>query len=153
MDKMSLGPIARVPEILGRLYMVVEELERLFPGRHFTPDGHLVGSLGEVWAAYMYGIELAAASLRGHDGRASDGRMVQIKATQFESVALRSKPDHLLVLRLTRRGEPLEIYNGPGGLAWDRAGKLQSNGQRTVRLSALKALMKTVRQDQRLART
>lgn len=145
--------IGQLPEVVGRLYSVVDELERLFPGRRFTPDGHLVGSLGEVWAAYLYGINLAAASAVKHDGRAPDGRMVQIKATQGETVALRSEPDQLLVLQLTRHGEPLEIYNGPGAAAWNRAGKLQSNGQRAVRLSTLRALMKTVQQDQRLSRT
>ena len=37
----------------------VNALEALFPGRHFTLDGHLVGSLGEIAAAYHYGIELS----------------------------------------------------------------------------------------------
>jgi len=43
--------VERVPDLVGRLYEIVSELEALFPGRHFTPDGHLVGSLGEVMAA------------------------------------------------------------------------------------------------------
>jgi hypothetical protein len=30
----------------------------MFPGRHFTPDGHMVGSFGEALAAHHYGIEL-----------------------------------------------------------------------------------------------
>jgi hypothetical protein len=34
----------RLPELIGDLYRIVEELETMFPGRHFTPDGHLVGS-------------------------------------------------------------------------------------------------------------
>ena len=37
---------------------IVHELEGDFPGRQFTLDGHLVGSIGEVMAAYYYGIEL-----------------------------------------------------------------------------------------------
>lgn len=52
--------------------------ERLFPGRHFTPDGHLVGSLGEVWAAHLSGMTLAPASNRGYDGTCPDGQQVQI---------------------------------------------------------------------------
>lgn len=142
--------ITQVPEIVGRLYAVVDELERLFPGRHFTPDGHLVGSLGEVWAAYLYGIDLSSASTSKHDGRAPDGRLVQIKATQGDSVALRAEPDYLIVLKLGRHGDPVEIFNGPGAAPWSRAGGVQSNGQRTVRLSALQAIMKTVPQERRI---
>ena len=52
---------------------IVSELEAEFPGRHFTLDGHLVGSIGEVMAAYYYGIELYRASVSRHDGIV-DGR-------------------------------------------------------------------------------
>ena len=38
------------------LVRIVSELETAFPGRHFTLDGHLVGSIGEVMAAYYYGL-------------------------------------------------------------------------------------------------
>ena len=41
-----------------KMIEIVKELETEFPGRHFTLDGHLVGSIGEVMAAYYYGIEL-----------------------------------------------------------------------------------------------
>ena len=44
-----------------KLVEIVAELEAEFPGRHFTLDGHLVGSIGEVMAAYYYGIELYRA--------------------------------------------------------------------------------------------
>ena len=37
-----------------KLIGIVNELEVDFPGRHFTLDGHLVGSIGEVMAAYYY---------------------------------------------------------------------------------------------------
>ena len=42
-----------VPRLIGRLYDIVDRLEELFPGRKFTPDGHLVGSIGEVIAALL----------------------------------------------------------------------------------------------------
>ena len=37
---------------IQELIKIVSELEIEFPGRHFTIDGHLVGSIGEVMAAY-----------------------------------------------------------------------------------------------------
>lgn len=57
-----------------KLVEIVAELEAEFPGRHFTLDGHLVGSIGEVMAAYYYGIELYRASAEIHDGKSKDER-------------------------------------------------------------------------------
>ena len=34
-----------------KIYEIVGELQADFPGRSFTPDGHLVGSIGEVMAS------------------------------------------------------------------------------------------------------
>ena len=48
----------QVASYLDDLYTASEGLGRLFPGRKFTLDGHLVGSVGEVIAAYMF--ELAS---------------------------------------------------------------------------------------------
>jgi hypothetical protein len=48
----------RLPELVKELYRTVGELEAMFPGRHFTPDGHLVGSLGEGLVAHHYNLEL-----------------------------------------------------------------------------------------------
>ncbi|WP_155253486.1 DUF6998 domain-containing protein [Bradyrhizobium japonicum] len=40
-----------LPKPVTDIYRAVAELEALYPGRKFTPDGHLVGSIGEVIAA------------------------------------------------------------------------------------------------------
>lgn len=44
--------------LVEQLYATVNELEDIFPGRHFTPDGHMVGSLGECLVADAYNLEL-----------------------------------------------------------------------------------------------
>lgn len=147
-----MNPIDHVPDIVQRLYALVGELESHFPGRKFTPDGHLVGSLGEVLAAYYYDLELLTASTERHDARSRGGRYVQVKATQARRVALRSEPDHLLVLSLLRDGTVDEVYNGPGSLAWAKIGAPQKNGQFPLSLSTLRKLMLAVPQDARLAR-
>ena len=139
----------RIPGLLKRLYEIVAELEVLYPGRKFTPDGHLVGSLGEVIAAHDYDLVLLDASAKTHDAR-KDGKLIQIKATQGKSVAFYGKPDHLLVMKLRKDGSTDEIYNGPGALAWNIAGKQQKNGQRSIALSKLRALMDSVPTDQRI---
>ena len=78
----------QVPQLVRDLYAIVERLERLFPGRKFTPDGHLVGSIGEALAESAYGLKLLPPSTETHDARTSDGRLVQIKMTQTARVGL-----------------------------------------------------------------
>ena len=53
--------------LVKQLYATVNELETMFPGRHFTPDGHMVGSLGECIVADAYNLELKTASNKGYD--------------------------------------------------------------------------------------
>ncbi len=135
----------RLPKLIADLYRIVGELEDMFPGRSFTPDGHLVGSLGECLAAYHYGLDLLTASSPGVDAVASD-RSVEIKATQGRRVALRSAPEHLLVLRLDRCGGFYEMYNAPGNIVWTelKDKPTPSNGQYQVSLARLATLMQNV---------
>lgn len=147
---MGVKNIEQLPYLIQELYGIIHKLENHFPGRHFTPDGHLVGSIGEVLASHYYGLELFTASYEKHDGKTIDGKMVQVKATQGRSIVLSSEPDYLLVLKILSNGQCEEVYSGPGKLAWDNAGKMQKNGYRPILVSKLKRLMETVKPDQRL---
>jgi hypothetical protein len=140
---------------IREMFRISAELERAFPGRKFTLDGHLVGSIGEVLAAYSYGLELLPSSSERHDAVAPDGRMVQIKATQGTGhIALRSEPEHLIVLLLhSDSGEAREIYNGPGAPVWAVCGKWASNGTRSISLAKLKRMAVQVPDNQRLVQT
>ena len=127
--------------ILQSLYQAVDELEQLFPSRKFTLDGHLVGSIGEVIAAYIFDLELLENSTKTHDAKTKSGILVQIKFTQGnKSVAISSKPKHLIVLRLPPDYELEIVYNGPGAKPWQKAGKLQRNGQKQISLSHLRKI-------------
>ena len=75
---------------IRELYRITKELEEQFPGRKFTPDGHLVGSIGEVLAAGYYGLALLPNSSETHDAIDTDGRRIQIKATQIKRIAISS---------------------------------------------------------------
>ena len=134
------------------LYEISQELEALFPGRHYTPDGHMIGSIGEALAASYYNLELFPASEETHDAKAPDGRLVQIKATQIDRIALSSEPKWLLVLKIHKDGTFSEEYNGPGKLVWKHCGKLQKNGQRPISLAKLRELQAAVPQAERLKR-
>jgi len=130
------------PKHLRAIYDAVDALEAMFPGRHFTPDGHMVGSLGEALAAYYYGIALSQASAECHDGTC-ENRQVQVKATQGNRVAITSEPEHLLVLRLKRDGSFVEEYNGPGAKVWNLVAHKPrpKNGQYQISLASLRKLM------------
>ena len=147
---MSVAMQELVAEKIKMLYSISQDLESLFPGRHYTPDGHMIGSIGEALAASYYGLELFTASEKTHDAKAPDGRLVQIKATQIQRIALSSKPDWLLVLKIHSDGTFSEEYNGPGELAWDHCGKMQKNGQRPISLAMLHRLQEKVPESLRL---
>ena len=137
---------------IKQLYKITNDLEQTYPGRKFTVDGHLVGSIGEVIVAEHYGLSLLPNSTKTHDAVSKEGKQVQIKATQVKSIAISSEPDYLIVIRLLSDGSWEEIYNGPGKAAWDNAGKMQKNGQRPISLSKLRNLMDSVDINDKIAR-
>jgi len=103
----EINRFERVAELIRQLYVVVDELESLFPNRSFTPDGHLVGSIGEAVAAFVYDLELFCSSNECHDATTGDGRLVQVKLTGGNSsIGIRGEPNHLraIVLRANQNG-------------------------------------------------
>lgn len=145
---------ARFQRLIRNLYEVVSELEEMFPGRPFTPDGHMVGSIGECLAADAYGLELKPPSNPGFDATAPDDREVEIKATQASSVSFRSEPQHTIVIKISKKGTFEEIYNGPGDLVWKRfeGKRLPKNGQYSISLSRLRELDNLVTDEDRVKR-
>ena len=141
--------------LIKQLYSTINELESLFEGRHFTPDGHMVGSIGECLVADAYDLKLMPASNKGYDAVSSCGKQVEIKATQANLAAFRSEPEHAIVIKIFPDGTFEEVYNGPGKLVWDQfKGKsLPSNGQYQISLNKLKALNGAVDASLRLERS
>lgn len=142
--------VERIPSLIQQIFDLTGQLHLMFPDRPFTPDGHLVGSIGEVLASHYYALDLLPPSSKKHDAKAQDGRLVQIKATFTKTVGLRHQPEHLLVLKLDQSGSFEEVYNGPGDLAWENAGKMQKNGQRPISITKLVKLMDGVAFDLKL---
>ena len=144
----------RVENLTRKLYGIVDELEEIFPGRHFTPDGHLVGSLGECLVAQAYGLELLTASNKGFDAISLCGKRVEIKATQSKSVAFRSEAEHVIAIKILPNGTFEEVYNGPGKKVWEQfcGKKLPSNGQYQISLTRLKALQENIQDNAQIKR-
>jgi hypothetical protein len=126
----------RFTDLLAQIYSAVAELETMFPGRHFTPDGHMVGSIGEAIAAYHYGIDLHRPGHKVFDGR-KNGKQIQ-----------------LLVLKLEQNGDFKEIYNGNADRVWKSLAHrpVTDAGEIHITLNKLKALQREVQDQEKIAR-
>lgn len=143
--RMPESAIEQVPVLISDLLRTTGRLNALFKGRPFTPDGHLVGSIGEVVAEYIYDLELAPCSTPQIDAytRSQPVHSVQVKLTgqKGQSFAVRwpiplgAVPDVLLCMRMKASGFE-EVYNGPFP-ADLLHGKQSSNGQIALRASVL----------------
>ena len=129
----------KLPPQVAAIYRATAELAERYPGRPFTPDGHLVGSIGEVVAAEALGLTLYSPSHDCQDAFDENGD-VQIKMTAGKSVSMYSTCDRLVVLKVVSTDEAEIVYDGPGDIAWENAGKMAKNGQRAISLARLKKL-------------
>ena len=129
----------KLPAPVADIYRAVAKLEGQYD-RKFTPDGHLVGSIGEVIAAEHFGLTLYGMSKPGHDAFSADDNQVQIKLTAGNSVSMFADCERLIVLRIASPEEAEVVYDGPGAPAWAAAGSMQKNGQRKISLTRLRAI-------------
>jgi hypothetical protein len=137
----------KLPDAVADIYRVVGRLNAEFPSRSFTPDGHLVGHLGEVIAAREFGLTLLGNSHPGHDATDSEGRYVQIKLTGGRRVALYGDCDRLIVMQIvtsetTRVATAELVYDGDGAPIWATVAhkKVPKNGQLSVSLATLRRI-------------
>ena len=109
--------------------------------RPISPDGHLVGSLGEIFAAVELGLSLATPSNKGYDAVDAQGNKVEIKTTTGRSISLSAvgtEATRLVVVVLDQTGEASIAFDGPAQAVWQMAGPAQKNGQRRVSLSKIR---------------
>ncbi len=137
--------IQRVPKLIGQLYQAARALHELFPERPFTLDGHLVGNIGEVIAAYTYGLTLTDKAVNpGFDARTADGRTVEVKLTAGKSVSVSSDPkvpDCLVVLKYHETEGFCEIYSGEFPVElWDNKNESKRR-VKSLRLNELAGLV------------
>ena len=130
----------------------IERLKDAFPNRKFTIDGRLVGDIGEVIAELDYDVSLHLVMRPGYDGRTSDGRDVQIKATFKDSLTFVSVPDYYLGFKLYNDGSYEEVFNGPGNLISDRYRGRKNIGVKLLSfpIAELRKLSQQVEQNQRI---
>lgn len=110
-----------IPDAVNQMLQIVKHLQSVYPKKKFTLDGRLVGDLGEILVESAYDIELHDELQKHHDGIASDGRQVQIKATMQNSLTfpVDHVPDYYLGIKIHADGTFTEVFNGPGSVAWE----------------------------------
>ena len=109
-------------KIIIELWKIVERLENIYidDGKKFTIDGHLLGSIGEVYVKEKFKLKLLNNSEKAHDAIDEiNGEKYQIKITQRNKVGLRNEPDNLIVIKIDKTGMPKVIYNGIGKPVWN----------------------------------
>ena len=87
---------------IRKIFRSCQRLSEL-TGRPFSPDGHLVGSFGEVAAADLLNLTLMPPSNDGYDAIDKQGRRVEIKATTRSSIGLSTsgtKAERLVVVAI-----------------------------------------------------
>ena len=130
----------QLPPQVAAIYRATAELQKRYPGRPFTPDGHLVGSIGEVVAAEALGLTLYPPSHLPR--RLDENGDVQIsRLTAGKSVGMYSCCNRLVVLKVVSRMEPpRSSTTGPATLPGRTQARRQKTGQRPISLARLKKL-------------
>ena len=142
----------RVKELYRQIRDKIQELENECPGRKFTIDGLLLGSIGEVMAFENYDLDLLETGKKSHDAVATkDGRFIQIKTTQGDTVSLKPEYKHLLVLKIDSHGDMSEIYNGPNDKAIKHARKMDNHGYRQIKTDKLHEIMNEIKDDEKIS--
>ena len=145
-----------IPDAISQMLRVVDQLRDAYPKKKFTLDGRLVGDLGESLVENSYDVTLFEDLKARHDGKTSDGRLVQIKATMQSSLTFPAdhSPDYYLGIQIHRDGTFTEVFNGPGPVAQEatKGRKPAKNNQHSITLTALKKLNETVKPSERIPR-
>jgi hypothetical protein len=130
--------------------------------RGFPLDGRLVGDIGEVLVADIYGITLYNENATIHDGEEkSSGRKVQIKAS-FKNYCYfpfgeHRIPDFFIAVNINEKGELDELYNGTGRFLYDeyiikRNLKPYNKTEYTLSKGILKTLNSIVPESEKISR-
>jgi hypothetical protein len=147
---MNKEHIEELPKLIQKLYAIVADLHGKFPNWEFTPDGRLVGDIGEALVCYHFDLEPLAGNEKTHDAKTIDGKLVQIKTTQKETLGLglqKREFQHLIALFIDANGDPEIVYNGSGKRVWSELGDIKSTA---IGVKRLRKLNETVPDSERL---
>jgi len=143
---------------IRKMFEAQRQLREAFPKRLFTPDGRMIGDIGEATAEIAYQVTVDPTSRPHWDGKREDiceGCLdVQIRATQKDDTYMKEPPDdgRLLVFKIFSDGSWECCYNGDARKVWRSldAKKATKNGEKFISLDALRKLNQDVQNCQRV---
>ena len=146
--KINMSQLSQFKKAIIDLYKSVSKLHSAFPDRKFTPDGRMVGDIGEAIAAFEFGVILDKKSKKHWDGHRTNSmgkeRKVQIKTTQKDETYLKEPPHKgdLLVFKIFSNGKWKCYYDGPIVKVWEslKNKKPDNTGAKIITLEKLKVL-------------
>jgi hypothetical protein len=137
-----------IPEAVKQMLGIVERLCVAYPKKKFTLDGRLVGDIGEILVEDTYDLKLYVDVKKHHDAECPDGRLVQIKATMKKHLTFPADhiPNYYLGVQIGADGTFIEVFNGPGAIAWEavRNRAKPKTNLHSISVSVLKNLQKRV---------
>jgi hypothetical protein len=136
---------------IAEIYRIADELGDAFGIDTCTPDGHLLGAIGQIAAKIGFGLEFRSEE-EEHNCTWSDGSRkinVQVRCTGHGNIALRRKPEHLIALEITPKGQIRVLFNGPGEVVWDRIERQRAT-QKYASANLLRIAQKNVSQREQL---
>ena len=135
------------------IYKAVKSLTKRY-GRKFTPDGVLVGTLGEVLAEEKYDLELLPPKTEAFDATDCRRRKVQIRCNQGNTTPIKKGATRamFLALKLLPDGSIEEIFNGPASVSHQltEGRKADSAGFAELSHKKLCKLMESVPKSERI---
>ena len=141
-----MSQLSDLRKAIRHLYVSVDKLNSAFPGKPFTPDGRMVGDVGEAIAAIKFGVVLDKKLRKHWDGYLIDSsgkkHEVQVKTTQKDETYLKEPPHEgkLLVFKIFRNGDYKCYYNGKIMRVWRSLSKKRpdSTGAKFIKLDKFK---------------
>ena len=109
-------------EKIAAIYEIANELGREFHISTCTPDGHLVGAIGQIAAKIAFGLEFGSDQTEHNCTWSDENRNinVQVRCTGRGSIAIRKEPEYLIALGISEIGKIYLLYNGPWKYVWKR---------------------------------
>ena len=104
------------------IYEIANELGSEFNISKCTPDGHLLGAIGQIAAKIAFGLKFGSDEQEHNCTWSDKGKFIdiQVRSTGRGSVAIRKKPEYLIAIEITESGKLFLLYNGPGEYVWEK---------------------------------
>jgi hypothetical protein len=136
---------------IAEIYRISREIGAAYQIDRCTPDGHLVGAIGQIAAKIAFGLEFGS-EMEEHNCTWSDGKNrldIQVRCSGRGSIALRKEPVHLIAIEVAENGRFTLLFNGPGHYAWSRI-MHQKNPQKYISRNVLLEIQQLVADNERL---